>query len=287
VSAHTASTPTTPTGHDHRPETLAKPDLSSATPQQIRQAYREQRYSGDTWGLAPEYLQVATVVVPAEVALDFFTFCQRNSPSCPVLEVLDRGSSRVKTLAPDADITTDLGKYRVFRNGDCIDEPPHIDGLWSDDLVTFLIGCTASFEPHLVSAGIDLPYVAEGKTTPVYVTDRQANEAGVFRGPLAVSMRQVAPEMISRVVQITSRYPAFHGAPVHVGDPGVLGIADLEQPYSGDPPRLDVNKVPVFWACSVTPQLAAMASATPFMMSNAPNFMFLADTLTTDLAVFA
>lgn len=287
MSAHTASTPTAPTGGHQGPVTLAKPDLSRATPQQIRQAYRDQRYAGDTWGLAPEYLQVATVVVPADVALDFFTFCQRNSPSCPVLEVLDRGSSWVKTLAPEADVATDLGRYRVFRNGRCIDEPTRIDGLWSDDLVTFLIGCTASFEPHLISAGIDLPYVAEGKTTPVYVTDRQANAAGTFHGPLAVSMRQVAPQKISRLVQITSRYPAFHGAPVHFGDPGALGIADLEQPYSGDPPQLDGGKVPVFWACSVTPQLAAMASATPFMMSNAPNFMFLADMLTTDLAVFA
>jgi uncharacterized protein YcsI (UPF0317 family) len=266
---------------------MDKRDLVSCTPRDIRAAYQQGRYGGDTWGLAAQYLQTAVAVVPFDVAFDFFLFCQRNSPSCPVLEVLDRGSSRVKMLAPDADIARDLGRYRVFRHGECVDEPTRIDDQFSEDLVTFLIGCTASFEPHLIAAGIDLPYVAEGKTTPVYVTDRPAHPAGAFAGPLAVSMRQVAPDKIARVVQITSRYPAFHGPPVHVGDPSVLGIEDLKVPYSGDPPQLDSAKLPVFWACSVTPQLAALQSATPFMMTNAPNYMFVADVLTTDLAVLA
>jgi uncharacterized protein YcsI (UPF0317 family) len=266
---------------------MNKNDLLACTPREIRDAYRAGRYDGDTWGLAPRYLQTAVVVVPYDVAFDFFVFCQRNSPSCPVLEVLDKGSSRVSTLAPGADIATDLGRYRVFRDGRCVEEPTRINDRWSDDLVTFMIGCTASFEPQIIAAGIELPYVAEGKTTPVYVTDRPANSAGAFTGPLAVSMRQVAPEKLTRVVQITSRYPAFHGPPVHVGDPSVLGIADLKEPYSGDPPQLDSAKLPVFWACSVTPQLAALRSATPFMMTNAPNFMFLADKLTTDLAAVA
>jgi uncharacterized protein YcsI (UPF0317 family) len=266
--------------------TITEDNLKGCSPRDIRAHYRTDEYIGDSWGLAPAYLQTAVAMVPTENALDFFTFCQRNSAACPVLEVLDRGSPVVRKLA-EADVATDLGRYRVFREGECVEEPPNVRHLWSEDLVTFLIGCTGSFEPYLMQRGIDLPYVRANRTAPVYKTNRPANSAGVFSGPQAVSMRQISPELITKTVQICSRFPAFHGAPIYFGNPVDLGINDLRVPYAGDPPDLDPTKVPVFWACSVTPQLAALASKIPFMMTNAPGFMFIGDVLTDDMSATA
>lgn len=263
-----------------------KEDLVDVTPHEVRAAYAEGAYAGDTWGLASGFLQTAVVSVPRDAALDFFTFCQRNVLSCPVLEVLEAGEAKVRYLA-DADIRNSLGRYRIFRDGQCVEERDEVTSWWRQDLVTFLIGCTGSFEPYLMSRGIDLPDARQGLVTPVYKTDRDAVAAGVFRGPLAVSMRQIDPALISRVVQITSRFPAFHGPPVHVGDPTGLGITDLELPYAGDVPSLRDDWLPVFWACSVTPQLAAVDSRVPFLISNAPGFMFLGDLRTEDMSVLA
>jgi uncharacterized protein YcsI (UPF0317 family) len=265
---------------------LDKASLAGATPAEVRAAYEADKYQENSWTLATGYAQMALAAVPEEYALDFFTFCQRNSASCPVLEVLDPGDRRIRRLAT-ADAARALGKYRVFRDGECVDEPHNIDEYWRDDLVTFMIGCTGSFESHMVANGIELRYLAHGLAPRAYVTNRDAVPSRRFKSRLVVSMRPIKNEFIARAVQLTSRFPAFHGAPVQIGNPEYLGV-DIAHTYTGSEP-MDIapDETPVFWACSVTPQVAAVESKVPFMMTNAPGFMFVSDLRTEALATFA
>jgi uncharacterized protein YcsI (UPF0317 family) len=192
----------------------------------------------------------------------------------------------LKTLAPGADLRTDLGRYRVFVDGKCVDEPADVSDRWTDDLLGFVVGCTGSFEQHIVKAGIPMRHLTQGKVVPVYITNRDCASAGSLRSPLAVSMRPVREADISRIVQLTARFPAFHGAPIHVGDPDALGV-DLDRPDYGDRLEIEPGEVPVFWACSVTPQLMAEASRVEFMITNYPAYMFITDVLTEQMAVVA
>lgn len=264
---------------------LEKASLTGATSADVRAAYEADKYRGNSWQLAPGYAQMALAVVPEDYALDFFTFCQRNSAACPVLEVLDPGDRQIRQLAT-ADPARALGRYRVFRDGECVDEPHNIDGYWRDDLVTFIIGCTGSFESHMVLNGIELSYLARKSGPPVFLTNQDAVPSRRFKARLVVSMRPIKNELVARAVQLTSRFPAFHGAPLQVGNPEYLGI-DLDHPLAGEPVDIAPDETPVFWACSVTPQVAAMESKVPFMMTNAPGFMFVSDMRTEALAALA
>jgi uncharacterized protein YcsI (UPF0317 family) len=263
---------------------LRAKDLADATPAEVRALYESDEYRGSSWNLAPGYAQMALAAVPEEFALDFFTFCQRNSAACPVLEVVEPGE-RIRRLG-SADPARTLGMYRVFQDGHCVDEPNNVDGYWRDDLFTFVIGCTGSFEYHFMLNGIGLDYLARGLGTPVFLTNRDANPSRRFKARLVVSMRPVKNELVPRAVQLSSRYPAFHGAPVQVGNPEYLGI-DLNEPLAGS--RLDIraDETPIFWACSVTPQIAAIDSKIPFMITNKPGYMFMSDLRTEAMAVFA
>ena len=229
-----------------------------------------------TSGWATGYTQVNLVAVPRDWAFDVLLFGQRNPQPVPLLDVTEPGD-RSSALAPDADLATDLPRYRVFRDGHLVDEPTDVADLWTDDLVTFLIGCSFSFERALLEAGVPVRNLEQGRNVAMYRTDRPCRPAGRLSGPLVVSMRPVPGALVATAVQVTARMPQVHGAPVHVGAPQTLGIADLAAPDFGDPVDLHDGDVPVFWACGVTPQAALMASAPPFAITHAPGHMLVTD----------
>jgi uncharacterized protein YcsI (UPF0317 family) len=246
------------------------------TPAELRQAAREGRWTRPTAGLCDGHVQANLMVVPAEAAFEFLLYCQRNPRPCPVIEVVEAG--RVSPdCAPGADLRTDLPRYRVYRDGQLAGEPTEVRDLWRDDLVAFLIGCSFSFEEALAEAGVPLRHVEAGVNVPMYRTSRPTAAGGRFHGPLVVSMRPIPAPLVPLAVQITSRFERVHGAPVHVGAPEALGIADLGRPDFGDPVELRPGELPVFWACGVTPQAAALASRLPFCITHAPGHMFVTD----------
>ncbi|WP_164702250.1 putative hydro-lyase [Modestobacter sp. KNN46-3] len=227
-------------------------------------------------GWAPGHTQANLVVLPRDWAWDMLLFGQRNPQPVPLLDVTDAGSYRT-VLAPDADLRTDLPRYRVWRDGELVDEPTDVADLWTDDLVAFLIGCSFSFETALLDAGVPVRNIEQGRNVSMYRTNRECRPAGRLSGPLVVSMRPVPGHLVATAVQVTARMPAVHGAPVHVGSPAALGITDLTRPDFGDPVEFAAGDVPVFWACGVTPQAALMASRPPFAITHAPGHMFVTD----------
>ena len=247
----------------------------SASPTESRLAYRG-GLSVPSSGWAPGHTQANLVVLPREWAFDMLLFGQRNPQPVPLLDVTDPGSTRT-VLAPDADLRTDLPRYRVWRDGELAGEPTDVTDLWREDLVSFLVGCSFSFETALLDAGVPVRNIEQGRNVSMYRTSRECRPAGRLSGPLVVSMRPVPASLVVTAVQVTGRMPQVHGAPVHVGDPASLGIADLAAPDFGDPVELQPGDVPVFWACGVTPQAALMASRPPFAITHAPGHMFVTD----------
>lgn len=245
----------------------------------IRQAVRSGRVDGQTAGLAMGNVQGNVVILPVSFADDFLRFCVRNPKPCPLLAVGDPGNPSLPTLGRDIDIRTDLPRYRVWRRGEVVDEPTHIEDIWADDLVTFVIGCSFSFEAALMAEGIALRHIEQGRNVSMYRTNLMTEPAGVFHGPMVVSMRPMRPADAIRAVQITSRLPAVHGAPVHFGDPAQIGIADLAKPDYGDAVDVLPGEVPVFWACGVTPQAALYHARPPFAVTHAPGAMLVTDLL--------
>ncbi|MEV4702515.1 putative hydro-lyase [Actinoplanes sp. NPDC049316] len=229
-----------------------------------------------TAGLAPGVAQANLIAVPRDWAWDMLLYAQRNPKPCPVLDVTDPGSPAT-VLAPGADLRTDLPLYRVWRDGDLVEEVPDATAAWRDDLVAFLIGCSFSFEASLIEAGIEVRHISAGSNVPMYRTTRDCRPAGRMRGELVVSMRPVPADRVAQAVTISGRFPAVHGAPVHVGDPAGLGIGDLGRPDFGDPVEIRPGEIPVFWACGVTPQAAVMASRVPYAITHAPGHMFVTD----------
>jgi uncharacterized protein YcsI (UPF0317 family) len=229
-----------------------------------------------TSGWAPGFTQANMVVLPREWAFDMLLFGQRNPQPVPLLEVTDPGSFRT-TLAPDADLRTDLPRYRVWRDGELVGEPTDVVDLWEDDLVTFLIGCSFSFETALMDAGVPVRNIEQGRNVSMYITNVKCRPAGRLSGPLVVSMRPIPAHQVPTAVQVTARTPEVHGAPVHVDSPSALGIADLAAPDFGDAVEIAEHDVPVFWACGVTGQAALMASKPPFAITHAPGYMFITD----------
>jgi uncharacterized protein YcsI (UPF0317 family) len=252
-------------------------DLATSwTPSRLRAACREGRWDRPTAGLAPGFVQTNLMVVPRDAAFEFLLFCQRNPKPCPVIEVLEPGVAE-PACAPGADLRTDLPRYRVYRDGRLVEEPKDVVRHWRDDLVSFLLGCSFSFEEALLEAGVPLRHVEAGCNVPMYRTARACAPAGRFAGPLVVSMRPIPAALVPLAVQVTARFERVHGAPVHVGDPGALGLGDLDRPDHGDPVEIRPGELPVFWACGVTPQEVALASRLPFCITHAPGHMFVTD----------
>jgi uncharacterized protein YcsI (UPF0317 family) len=252
-------------------------DLRHATGSEVRRRVRTGEWTGPTCGLALGYVQANLVVVPRDLAFDFLLFCQRNPKPCPLLDVTELGSPEPLLVAADADLRTDLPRYRVYRHGEAAEEPEHLLELWRDDLVGFLLGCSFTFENALLQAGLPVRHLETGCNVPMYQTSVECVPAGVFRGPLTVSMRPMTPAQAVRAVQVSGRFPRAHGAPVHLGDPSALGIRDLDQPDFGDPVEVRPGEIPVFWACGVTPQTVAMAARLPFLITHKPGHMFVTD----------
>jgi uncharacterized protein YcsI (UPF0317 family) len=241
-------------------------------------------FSGPTAGLAAGNVQANLVILPKALAHDFLRFAQANPKPCPVLAVSEPGDPGLPGLGEDLDIRTDLPKYRVWRHGELCEEPLDIRHVWHDDLVSFALGCSFSFEQALVEEGIELRHMTCGSNVPMYRTNIRCMPAGRFAGPLVVSMRALAPADAIRAIQITSRFPSVHGAPVHIGLPEAIGIEDLATPDYGDSVPMRKGELPVFWACGVTPQ-AVIAEARPeFCITHAPGSMLITDLLNTKLA---
>jgi uncharacterized protein YcsI (UPF0317 family) len=259
------------------------PDLRTGTGAELRRRVRAGEWTGPTCGLALRYVQANLVVVPRELAFDFLLFCQRNPRPCPLLDVTEPGSPEPHLVAPGADLRTDVPRYRVYRHGELADEPDDLTGLWRDDLVSFLLGCSFTFENALLEAGLPVRHIEQGGNVPMYRTSIECVPAGVFRGPLTVSMRPMTPAQAVRAVQVCGRFPRAHGAPVHLGDPSAIGIRDLGRPDFGDPVEVRPGEVPVFWACGVTPQTVAMQARPPLVLTHKPGHMFVTDLRDTDL----
>jgi uncharacterized protein YcsI (UPF0317 family) len=241
-------------------------------------------FTGPTSGLAPGNVQANLVILPSALAGDFLRFAVANPKPCPILAVSEPGDSRFPTLGHELDIRTDLPRYRVWREGELIDEPTDIRDVWTDDLVSFAIGCSFSFEEALIEDGIEVRHIACGSNVPMYRTNIPCVPAGPFAGPLVVSMRPLKPKDAIRAVQITSRFPSVHGAPVHLGLPASIGIADINKPDYGDAVPIAPDELPVFWACGVTPQ-AVIAQVRPqFCITHAPGAMLITDLRNTSFA---
>ncbi len=249
-----------------------------------RQAIRTGGWTAHTSGLAPVNVQGNIVILPAAQAADFLRFCQANPKPCPLLAVSDVGEPFLPTLGYDVDIRSDVPAYRVYRNGVLTeDNITDIGTHWRDDLVTFVLGCSFSFEHALMEAGIPLRHVQQGRNVAMYKTNIATVAAGPFHGPLVVSMRPMKAADAIRAVLVTARTPRVHGAPVHIGNPGLIGIADLDAPDFGDAVEVMDDELPVFWACGVTPQAIVMATKPVFCITHAPGHMLITDLLNSDL----
>ena len=255
------------------------------SPGELRGLIRSGELVRPTAGMAPGHVQANLAILPRDLAFDFLLFCQRNPKPCPLLEVVESGSPEPRMTAPGADLRSETARYRVYRYGELTDEVEDISEHWQDDLVSFLLGCSFSFESALMRAGISLPHIERETNVSMYITDIPTTPAGVFSGPLVVSMRPIPREKVVRAVQVTSRFPGVHGAPIHIGDPAAIGIRDISKPDLGDPVEINEGDVPVFWACGVTPQAVAMNSKPSLMITHAPGYMFITDLRDDDLAV--
>jgi uncharacterized protein YcsI (UPF0317 family) len=252
---------------------------------EARLAIRRGEWVRHTSGLAPKVAQCNLAILPEKLAADFLRFCQRNPKPCPLLAVSETGDPYLPTLGEDIDIRSDVPLYRVWRDGKLVEEVIDIKNFWRDDLVSFLLGCSFSFEHALIDAGIELRHVKEGKNVAMYRTCIETVPAGPFHGPMVVSMRPMTPADAIRAVQITSRVPRVHGAPVHLGDPSLIGIADIMKPDFGEAVDILPGEIPVFWACGVTPQSVVMSMSPEFCITHAPGYMLITDILNSELSL--
>ena len=246
---------------------------------------RSGKLSGPAANLAPGHVQANLAILPRALAADFLHFCQRNPKPCPLLAMSEPGDPSLPELGQDIDIRTDIPRYRVWQNGELVAEPTDVRDLWRDDLVSFLIGCSFSFEEAMLDNGLPVRHIEQGCNVPMYRTNIPTHAAGVFGGPLVVSMRPLKAADAIRAIQVTSRFPSVHGAPVHIGDPALIGIADIDRPDDGDAVEIRAGELPVFWACGVTPQSVIAAAKLPFAITHAPGLMLVTDLRNRQLAV--
>jgi len=257
-----------------------------STGRDVRFACRTGGFAGATAGLAPGYVQGNLAILPRDWADEFLRFCNANPKPCPVLAVSDAGSPFLPSLGHDLDIRTDLPRYRVWRDGDLAGEPYDVRSVWRDDLVSFVLGCSFSFEEALLQSDVPIRHIERGTNVAMYRTNIPTRPAGRFQGPTVVSMRPFKAADAIRAIQITSRLPAVHGAPIHIGFPEQIGIKDIATPDYGDPVPVEDGELPVFWACGVTPQAAIAAARPPFAITHAPGSMLVTDLKNSQLAAF-
>ena len=247
------------------------------TPREARMKIRNGEITTQTSGMCNGYAQANLCILPKKYAYDFLLFASRNPTSCPILEVLDEGSRYTRYMADHADIATDIPKYRIYKNGVLTEEVTDISAYWQDDFVSFLIGCSFSFEGELLDAEVPIRHIEQGRNVPMFLTNILCEPAGIFHGNMVVSMRAIPYGQVVRAVTATAAMPKVHGAPVHIGDPALIGIADITKPDFGDSVEIHAGDVPVFWPCGVTPQAAIMAAKPELAITHAPGHMFLTD----------
>jgi uncharacterized protein YcsI (UPF0317 family) len=254
-----------------------------ADPRDARRLIRSAEHTSHTGAMAAGFVQGNLCILPQAYAQDFAAYCQRNPKPCPLIGTSTVGDPRLPLLAEDLDIRTDLPRYRVFRDGEVVDEPTDIMAHWRDDLVSFVLGCSFSFEQPLIDDGIRLRHVERGVNVAMYKTNIDTVPAGPFSGKMVVSMRALSPAEAIRAIEITSRHPKVHGAPVHIGLPEQIGITDLEVPFAGDAPQIADDEIPVFWACGVTPQVAVEQARPSLCITHMPGCMIITDLQNRDL----
>ncbi|WP_125710062.1 putative hydro-lyase [Companilactobacillus zhongbaensis] len=258
-------------------------ELKNLSPVQLRHLIRQGKYTDNTSGLAPGYTQANLVILPKDLAYDFLLFTQRNPKPCPVLEVSNAGSKKLTEMATDIDLANDFPKYRIYEKGELTQEVTSIDEYWRDDLVSFVIGCSFSFESELLAAGIEVRNITENVNVPMYDTNIPLKSAGQFHGNMVVSMRPIPQDQVVEAVKVTNAMPKVHGAPIQIGDPEYIGITDLDQPDYGDAVTINPGEVPVFWPCGVTPQNVIMQTKPDFVITHSPGHMLVTDVKNTEL----
>ncbi len=263
--------------HSVAKEAAAHPIFNETDPRKIRGMIRRGEWTKSTRGIALGYTQANLAILPKEDAFDFLVFCQRNPKPCPVIEVTEVGDPETKITAPGADLRTDVPGYCIYRRGELVEEVKDISSYWRDDFVGFLLGCSLTFEATLLANDVPIRQIEERRGPTVFRTNIPCRPAGKFKGPLVVSMRPMPADKAIRAIQVTSRFPSTHGAPVHVGDPAQIGIRDINEPDWGVGVTIKPGEVPVFWACGVTPQAVAQEAKVEIMITHAPGHMFITD----------
>jgi uncharacterized protein YcsI (UPF0317 family) len=257
---------------------------SPATPAELRELIRRREWTRPTTGACPGTIQANLVMLPEAAAFEFLLFCVRNPKPCPILDVLEPGAFE-PGIAGGADLRSDLPRYRVFQNGEFRNEVEDVKDIFRSDMVSFLLGCSFSFENAMLAADLPVRNLEEGKNVSMYTTDIDCRPAGRFQSKMVVSMRPMTEAQAVRAVQVTTRFHLTHGAPVHLGDPEKIGITDLSQPEFGDAVTIGSDEIPVFWACGVTSQLAASSVPLPLVITHAPGHMFVSDLKDEDLTI--
>ena len=252
---------------------------------ELRRLIRNGEWQSSTSGVAHGCVQANLVMLPKQQAFEFLLFCVRNPKPCPILDVLEPGTAE-PSIAQGADLRTDLPRYRIYRNGKLTEEVSDVSTAFSKDTVSFLLGCSFSFENAMLAAGLPVRNIEEGCNVSMYITNRQCTPAGPFTAPLVVTMRPMTPVQAVRATQITTRFHLTHGAPVHIGDPQQIGINDLSRPDFGDSVTIRTDEIPVFWACGVTSALAATAPALPQVITHSPGHMFVSDLTDEQMTIF-
>ena len=258
-------------------------DLVNASPSEVRKLIREGKIVKPTSGMCAGYAQANLVVLPKDLAYDFLLFAQRNPKPCPILEVSDVGSRTLKKIAKDCDIAKDIPKYRIYKKGELVGEYTDVSEFWQDDFVSFLIGCSFSFESEMIEAGIEIRHITEDCNVPMYMTNIECESAGIFNGKMVVSMRPIIPDQIVKAVTVTETMPKVHGTPIHIGDPSVIGIKDINKPEFGDAVTINEGEVPVFWPCGVTPQSVIMNVKPDIVITHSPGHMLITDVKNVEL----
>lgn len=260
-------------------------DISNLKPQEARQLIREGKLNIPTSGISKGYVQANLAILPKDLAYDFLLFATRNPKACPILDVTDVGNPEPKLIAKGCDIRTDIPKYRIYKNGELIEEVDNIKEQFTEDMVAFLIGCSFSFENALINAGISVRHIEDKHNVPMYLTNIKTTPAGKFYGNMVVSMRPIPYDKVVRATTVTSRFPSVHGGPIHIGDPAQIGIKDINKPDFGEKSEIREGEVPVFWACGVTPQSIAMTSKPEIMITHSPGYMLICDLVDEDYSV--
>ena len=253
-------------------------------PAKLRELIRTGKWTTPTSGAAPGFVQANLVMLPEAEAFHFLLFCVRNPKPCPILDVLEPGAVE-PAIARDADLRSDLPRYRMFEKGEMKKEVEDVSAYFDDGMVSFLLGCSFSFENAMLANGLPIRNMEEGKNVSMYITSIPCRSAGPFSAPMVVSMRPMTPQQAVRAVQVTTRFHLTHGAPIHFGDPDKIGIKDINTPEFGDPVTIKPDEIPVFWACGVTSQLAATSAPISRVITHAPGHMFVSDLKDEDLTL--